>query len=279
MRINWKSAIRILAMAALIVGIVPSLPAAAAKERANPQAAATTQAAPAHPEKSSPAAQKHKEVAPEDASASDAADQDVDESDRDIQAQMKDVRRQAEQEVINRMRYGGFTSFDRVLDQIIPFFVFVIIALAILWILRVVLDHRRWTRMVRVQTETHSKLLDKFASSQEMLAYVDSEAGKRFLEAPIFESQTRQSIALPYGRILWSVQVGIIAAILGIGILLLHGKAPNPDADLGFQVFGTLTTTLGIGFLVSGGVSYALAKYMGLSAQPEETKSRAALHS
>jgi len=273
MRVNWKSAIRIFAMAALIVGIVPSLPAAA-NSHENPHAAAVAQAAPAHPEKAAPAAQKHSEAAP-----SDAAGQEEDAADQDIQAQMKDVRRQAEQEVMNRMRYGGFTSFDRVLDQIIPFFVFVIVALAILWILRVVLDHRRWTRMVRVQTETHAKLLDKFASSQEMLAYIDSEAGKRFLEAPIFESQARQSIALPYGRILWSVQVGVIAAILGIGILLLRGKAPSPDADLGFQIFGTLTTTLGIGFLVSGGVSYALAKYMGLSAQPEEAKSRAALNS
>lgn len=188
------------------------------------------------------------------------------------------MRRQAEQEVINRMRYGGFTSLDRVMDQMIPFFAFVGVTLAILWILRAALDHRRWNRMVRVQAETHSKLLDKFGSSQEMLAYIESEAGKRFLEAPIFESQARQSIALPYGRILWSVQVGIIATVLGIGILISRGWLPNTDAALGFEIFGTLTITLGLGFLVSGGVSYLLARYMGL-AQPEEARTRAALHS
>lgn len=269
---SLKSAIRILAMAALTIGLIPSLPAAASAN-AKPRAAAP-QAAPAKSQKASPAAQKESQAAP-----SNVVDQEEDEADQNIQAQMKDVRRQAEYEIINRMRMGGYNALDRTMDQIIPFFVFTGVTLAILWILRITLEHRRWTRMVRVQTETHSKLLDKFASSQEMLSYIDSEAGKRFLEAPIFEGQNRQAVAVPYGRILWSVQVGVIAAIFGVGFLMLRSQAPNPDSVLGFEIFGTLTTTLGVGFLVSGGVSYLLARYMGLLARPEEAKSRAALHS
>ena len=96
-----------------------------------------------------------------------------------------------------------------------------------------------------------------------MLAYMQSDAGKKFLETPIFENQRSRVTALPFGRILWSVQVGIVAAFVGLGILFLRGRVP-PDAEMGFQVFGTLILTLGLGFLVSGGVSYVLAKYFGL---------------
>lgn len=182
-----------------------------------------------------------------------------------LQQQMDDIRHQLEQEAINRMRshrsdYGGF---DRFMDGFIPFLAFVGVTLAILWILRTVLDNRRWYRMVKVQTETHAKLLDRFSSGQEMLAYMQSEAGRKFLEAPVFEGQRRQVSALPFGRILWSVQIGIVAAFVGIGILFLRGRVPS-DASLGFEIFGTLILTLGLGFLVSGGVSYVLAKYFGL---------------
>jgi hypothetical protein len=186
-------------------------------------------------------------------------------TDAQIQKQLDDMRRQLETEALDRMRNGRSTygAFDRFMDNFIPFLVFLGVTAALLWILRTVLDNRRWYKMVKVQTETHAKLLERFGSSQEMLAYMQSDAGKKFLEAPIFEGQRRQVSTLPFGRILWSVQIGIIAAFLGAGFLFLRGKI-SPDADLGFQVCGTLIFTLGIGFLVSGGVSYVLAKYFGL---------------
>lgn len=187
--------------------------------------------------------------------------------DAQIQNQLNDLQHQFEQEAINRMRYGrptyGFSGF---MNDFVPFLVFVGVTLALIWILRTVLDNRRWYRMVKVQTDTHAKLLDRFASSQEMLAYVQSDAGRKFLETPIFEGQRRQISSLPFGRILWSVQIGIIAAVFGGGILFLRGRV-SPDADMGFQVFGTLVFTLGIGFIVSGGVSYVLAKHFGLLEQ------------
>lgn len=140
--------------------------------------------------------------------------------------------------------------------------------LAILWLLRTVFEHRRWNKMLKVQTETHAKLLDRFGSSQDMLAYMQSEAGKRFLEAPVFEVQRRQVSALPFDRILWSVQAGIVAAFVGTGLLFLLGRV-GPGNRTGLEVVGTLILTLGLGFLVSGGVSYILAKHFGLLEKPE----------
>lgn len=190
----------------------------------------------------------------------------------EIESQMNDMRRQLEQEAINRMRNGrwGYSPIDSFLDSIVPFFVFIGVTLALLWILRVILENRRWYKMVRVQTETHAKLLDRFGSSQDMLAYMSSDAGKKFLESPIFEGQRRQVSTLPFSRILWSTQIGIIASFLGAGVLYLRGRVPgNPDTDTALLVFGTLTFALGIGFLVSGGVSYVLAKYFGLLERPD----------
>jgi hypothetical protein len=190
------------------------------------------------------------------------------------------MRAQLDQEALNRVRNGGGggNQFERILDDVGGFLIFLVVASVLLWIVRSALEHRRWHRMVKVQTEMHAKLLDKFGSSQEMLAYVESEAGKRFLETPVFDAQNKRSIALPYARILWSVQLGVIAAAMGIGFLSLRFRV-NPDADTAFMVFGTLLLTLGLGFLVSGGVSYLLARFMGLLKRDENGLSRSAAHS
>src|ERR1035441_8436683 len=52
-----------------------------------------------------------------------------------------------------------------------------------LWLLHMFLENRRWNRIFRLQTEVHSKLIDRFGDNQELLTYMGTEAGKRFLEA------------------------------------------------------------------------------------------------
>jgi len=197
--------------------------------------------------------------------ASAGADEQATEPDAEMQKEVLDaIRQQFERETLDRVRYGNSSYGMRgFMNDVAPLFAFVGVTLAILWILRAVLENRRWYKMVKVQTDTHAKLLDRFASSQEMLAYMQSEAGRKFLETPLFEDQQRQVSLLPFSRILWSVQVGIIGAFLGSGILYLRGRVGS-DAHLGLEVFGTLILALAIGFLVSGGVSYLLARYFGL---------------
>jgi len=229
---------------------------------------AAAQAAPARPPQRQVPAAKPQPAVPA-AEGADAA-QTPEEAQRQeqLQKQLINIRQQIEQDAINRMQSGGsnYNAFNNFMSDFIPFLVFLGVTGAILWILRQIFETRRWNKMVKVQTETHAKLLDRFSSSQEMLAYMQSDAGKKFLEAPIFEGQRRQVSTLPFGRILWSVQVGVVAIFVGAGFLFLRGKV-TPDADMGFQIFGTLLLTLGLGFLVSGGVSYVLAKYFGLLEQ------------
>jgi len=272
MESRMKRMIRILFLTMLVLFAAQFAGARSAANHSKSDGRELAQAAeaPQKPQRQAAAAKPQAQAAP-----GEDANDDQGPPDRDVQRQLDDVRRQFENEALNRMRYGRTGNFDRFMDDFIPFMVFLGVTGALLWILRTVLDNRRWYKMVKVQTETHAKLLERFGSSQEMLAYMDSEAGKKFLESPIFEGQRQQVSKLPFGRILWSVQIGIIAAFLGGGVLFLRARvASDAGADIGFTVFGTLLFTLGIGFLVSGGVSYILAKYFGLLERPEVALTR-----
>jgi hypothetical protein len=96
----------------------------------------------------------------------------------------------------------------------------------------------------------------KFGSGQELLAYVQSDAGKQFLDSLTMEQGT------PYGRILGATQVGIILVLLGLVLLFLRGRVAG--AEEGFLVSGTLALSLGIGFGLSAALSYFLSKSFGL---------------
>ncbi len=208
--------------------------------------------------------EKYAREAPEEASA---ADRETESYRRTLDRDLLNLRRQFESEALNRMRYGQSSLLDRMMRAIVPFSVFLVITFVLVWILRVVLDNRRWYRMVKVQTDMHTKLLDRFASSQDVIAYMESDAGKRFLESPRFDIQPKQSAAFPYGRILWSAQVGLIVATAGAGLIFLRGRVPA-EGDAPLLVFGTLAVTLGFGFLLSAAASYALSKQFGLLEHP-----------
>src|SRR5690348_3363901 len=95
-------------------------------------------------------------------------------------------------------------------------------------------------KTAKLQAEMQTKLLEKFGSGQELLAYVQSDAGKRFLESLAMEQRT------PYGRILGAAQCGIILVLLGLALLFLRGRVTG--AEEGFLVSGTITLSLGVGF-------------------------------
>ena len=59
-----------------------------------------------------------------------------------------------------------------------------LVVLTLTWIIRTFVDYRRWYRLSKVQTEAHNKILDRMTSNEDMVAYVKSPAGSRFLEPP-----------------------------------------------------------------------------------------------
>jgi len=131
-------------------------------------------------------------------------------------------------------------------------------------IVRSLLDYRRTSVLVRAQADAHVKLMEKLASSQELLSYMETEAGKRFLQLVTVGVESSRGSKFPFGRILWSVQVGLVLLLAGAGFLFLRGRLADHATTEGFLVLGTLAVTVGVGFILSAAASYGLSKHLGL---------------
>jgi hypothetical protein len=153
-------------------------------------------------------------------------------------------------------------SWSRVEGDLIPFLVFIFILGAVLWVLRAVLEHWRWGRLFRAQTDVYNKLLERFSSNEELLAYMRSDAGKRSLESALpLAMESRSQFSSPIARVLTPLQIGVVMALAGLGFLYLRNDFKDTAALL---VFGTMGLMLGLGFIISAGLSWALARHLGL---------------
>src|SRR5665213_3542472 len=134
----------------------------------------------------------------------------------------------------------SYTPTQRLLDQVGPFIGAMACLAATLWLIRMMMANRRWRRIFQMQTEVHGKLLDKLGSTQELLTYMETDAGKRFLEAapiPIdFEKDERLPAIL--SRVLTPLSIGIVLILLGAGILFLRNAVPDQAEP--FLVLGTI---------------------------------------
>ncbi len=139
-----------------------------------------------------------------------------------------------------------------------------IIAGGILWIIKTLVGYRRWYRTSKIQTEVHTKILDRFTSNEDVLAYMQTEPGRRFLESapPPVEGPVKP-IAAPLSRILWSLQAGVVLATGGLGLLFVSRRAISEIAQPLFAS-GVLVLALGVGFVVSAAASYLLSRHLGL---------------
>ncbi len=149
-------------------------------------------------------------------------------------------------------------------SEIGPFVVLLCVIASLLWLIRMLLENRRWGRIFKLQTEVHGKLIDRFAGSQELLAYMGTEAGKRFLEAaPIpvdFEREAQVPNAV--ARVLTPLQIGVVLVLLGIGLLFLRHSVADLAAPL--LVLGIVALMPGLGFIISAGITWLLAQRLGL---------------
>jgi hypothetical protein len=151
-----------------------------------------------------------------------------------------------------------------VMNELGPFIVFVFILFALLWLIHVLLENRRWGRIFKLQMEAHGKLIDRFSTNQELLVYMETEAGKRFLEAaPIPVDFVRdQKMPSAVARVLTPLQIGLVLFLLGVGLIILRHSLPEIAAPL--LILGVVALMPGLGFILSAGVTWALAGRLGL---------------
>jgi ABC-type multidrug transport system fused ATPase/permease subunit len=166
----------------------------------------------------------------------------------------------------------GENSSERVwrstMEGISIFAVLALVTGVLTWLVRTLIEHRRWSRVSKVQAEVHNKLMDRFTANEDLLAYIQTPAGKRFLEsAPIALDGAPRAVSAPVGRILWSVQVGLVLAAAGFGLEYVSNSIEKTVAQPLFAM-GVLAISIGIGFVVSAIVSYVLSRRLGLWETP-----------
>ena len=133
--------------------------------------------------------------------------------------------------------------------------------LTIGWIFWIVITNIRRHKVAKIVGEMHNKMLDRFSSSQDLIAYLQTDASKQFLS--MGESEPKN----PYGRILGAAQIGAILSSLGVALLLLRLGAARDPQESGVPVLlltGSVILALGIGFLAAAALSYRLSKSLGL---------------
>ena len=151
-----------------------------------------------------------------------------------------------------------------ILAGVAAFIGFLVTTGVIVWVIRMIVTSRRWNKLSKVQYDVHSKLLDRFTTNEDLLAYMQTPAGRRFLEsAPIRMPDEPRSMTAPFSRILWSVQAGIVLVLTGIGLLYVSSSLTDEPAQF-FMVIGVITLALGGGFIVSAVAAYALSRKLGL---------------
>jgi hypothetical protein len=174
------------------------------------------------------------------------------------------VEQQPEDTASRVMRgFVDMVGFLSVLGGVISFFMLVA------WVTRLVIDHRRWLRATRTQTDVHAKLFDRLTSNEDLLAYIQSPAGQHFLQsAPIALDATPRAIGAPVGRILWSVQAGTVLAVVGLGLWVAQNNIIE-ELSAPLYVVSILVITLGVGFALSAGIAYLLSQRLGLLGPPK----------
>ena len=155
-------------------------------------------------------------------------------------------------------------AWDNLMDMVGVFVVMVTIAGSLGWLVRTAMDYRRWGRLAKVQAEAHTKLLDRFTGNEELLAYVKSPAGMRFLQsAPIALDGSPRPMGSSLSRILWSMQAGVVLTAAGIGMNYLSHNI-DPDHAEPIYTLSVILLSVGVGFVVSAGLSYFLSRRFGL---------------
>jgi hypothetical protein len=158
--------------------------------------------------------------------------------------------------------------WDHLLQGVAIFFVFTVVASFLVWLIRNFLDYRRWLRLSKIQVDVHTKLFDRLTVNEDLLSYIQTPAGRKFLEsAPIMVEAAGSPIGSPARRVLWAVQAGLVLGAGALGLIFVSRGVPEEIAQA-VRAVGWLSLFLGVGFLLSGAVSFLLSKRLGLFGPP-----------
>ena len=131
------------------------------------------------------------------------------------------------------------------------------------WIIAKIITALKQRANTRTEAQIYNRLIDKFETAPEFIAFLESDAGLKFIE----DSAPRPAVMI--GRILTSTQIGIVILLIGAGLLVSANIFSGPSAlsDDFYKILticGLVGLTIGIGLLISAAISYYTCKAWGL---------------
>jgi len=146
---------------------------------------------------------------------------------------------------------------DTQMSEIAPMFALIAMFVGTILIVRMAIENGKSKREAEAQLQLHTRLIDKFGSPKELLDYLESDAGRKFL-TPATVQRT-----LPYKRILGAAQAGIVLTFVGVAFWLVRGSF-DQEGMRAATVLGGVTLALGVGFIASAILAHTLSRKWGL---------------
>lgn len=140
------------------------------------------------------------------------------------------------------------------------------VAVGVVWLVRLFVGHRRWIRATRLQAELNNRLLERMGSNDQLLIYLQSQAGQQLMAPPGMHDAAAPVVA-PLNRILWAVQAGLVLICAGVGLLVIRRSVVAEAGEM-LLTFGVLAVSIGVGFALASGASYLLSRRFGLLDTP-----------
>jgi len=147
----------------------------------------------------------------------------------------------------------------------------VVIIVCAAWIVVTIVTALKGRANTRTRADIYNRLIDKFGTAPELIAFLQSDAGLKFIEENTVQP------AEPLGKILASIRIGVVLTLLGAGLLItgnIFGESLGGDLYIVLTVGGIVGLMIGIGLLISAAVSYRLCKTWGILTGNEKAQKR-----
>lgn len=117
-----------------------------------------------------------------------------------------------------------------------------VMIVAIVWLVT-----RSRQRTAEYRAQVQMKMIDRFGSASEFTQFLESPAGKQFLNEP--RKSARE-------RAIGGIRSGIIMLCIGIGMMFAYFSEHDP----GWFIPGFILMGLGLGLLIAAAISFRMAK-------------------
>jgi len=120
------------------------------------------------------------------------------------------------------------------------------------WFFHLVL---RW-RQSKYRLNIQLKLIDKISSSDDLMKFVSTGAGEKFISSSNFETLSSKN------KIMSAIYKGIIFSMVGLALFLIKNVALETAPV--FLIFGAISLAIGLGYIIATIVSLSMAKKLGM---------------